>query len=79
MDLAPLYLAIDAKPFRPFVLSLTSGERFEVARPDNIFVLPSRHNVHNIQIYGTAGGEDVLIFPEALAALHFNGESTRLS
>jgi hypothetical protein len=79
MNLSPLFSAIDHKPFRPFVLSLMSGERIEVSHPDNIFVLPSRQQVNHIEVFKAGGREFALIFPEALSALHFNGEKTDLS
>lgn len=79
MNLNPLFSAIDQKPFRPFAISLTSGERFDVPHPDNIFVLPSRQTVHHIEIYKTGGSEFSIIYPEALAALHFNGEKAGLA
>lgn len=78
MKLASLFSAIDQKPFRPFAISLTSGERFEISHPDNIFVLPSRQNVHHIEIYKTGGEEFTIIYPEVLAALHFNGDKKEI-
>ena len=79
MNLNPLFSAIDQKPFRPFALSLTSGERIEVAHPDNIFVLPSRQTAHHIEVYKGGTAEFSIIYPEALSALHFNGERTGLA
>lgn len=79
MNLSPLFLAIDQKPFRPFAISLTSGERFEVPHPDNIFVLPSRQKVNHIEIYKPDSSEYAIIYPEVLAAVHFNGERAGLA
>ncbi len=80
MNLAPLFSAVDQKPFRPFAISLTSGERFEVTHPDNIFILPTRQQVHHIEIYKGGGSpEFTIIYPEVVAALHFNGERTGLA
>lgn len=79
MNLNPLFLAMDQKPFRPFAISLTSGERFEVPHPENIFILPSRQTVHHIEIYKTESSEFAILYPEALAAIHFNGDRTGLA
>ena len=77
--MTPLFLAIDQKPFRPFAISLTSGERFEIPHPENIFVLPSRQTVHHIMVYKTDSSEFAIIYPEVLAAVHFNGERMGLA
>ena len=78
MNLKPLFSAIDERPFRPFSVSLTSGEPIEVTHPENIFVLPSRHKVSHIEIFRDGGLEFSMIGPEAIAALHFNGETKKL-
>ena len=79
MNLNALFSAIDQRPFRPFALSLTSGERIEVPHPDNIFVLPSRQIVHHLEVYKAGTWEFSIIYPEAVAALHFNGERMGLA
>jgi hypothetical protein len=78
MNWQPLFSAIDQKPFHPFALSLTSGERIEVPHPENIHVLPSRQTVNHIEVYRTGTGEFTIIYPEAVAAIHFNGQKTPL-
>ena len=79
MNLHPLFSAIDQKPFTPFALSLTSGERIEVPHPDTIFVLPTRQAVNHIEVYKIGSGEFTIIYPEAIAAIHCNGDRTVLA
>ena len=79
MKLDRLYAVIDAKPFRPFFLSLTGGERIEVTHPDNIFVLPARHRVHHIEVYDSDTWKFAIIYPEAISALLFNGKEADTS
>jgi hypothetical protein len=61
-----LFAAIDAKPFRPFRIELVGGTQVDVAHPENIFVLPTRRNVHNIQVYQDTM---TLIWPEGMVRL----------
>ena len=79
MHLGSLYSAIDAQPFRPFHVALSSGDKVEVKHPDNIFVLPSRSSVHHIEIYNSSTWEFATIYPEALSALLFNGKEAGTS
>lgn len=72
MDLATLYTAIDERPFRPFVVQLTSGEKINVTHPDNIFVLPSRHKVRHIEVFGGNQWGLAMFGPEAMAAILFD-------
>lgn len=74
MRLTSLFGALDAKPFRPFLISLSTGDKIEVKHPDNVFVLPSRSNVHHIEIYHPGTWEFAMIYPEAIGALLFNGK-----
>lgn len=76
MDLNALFAAIDAKPFRPFTIALTSGDHVEVKHPDNIFALPSRLKVHNIQIYDSTTWQFAIVYPEAVAAILFTGSES---
>lgn len=71
MRLEDLYAAIDARPFQPFRIELISGAQVDVLHPENIFVLPSRSQVHNIQVYRDAPYHLSLIFPEGLVALRY--------
>ena len=64
-----LFAAIDAKPFRPFRIELVSGAQVEVVHPENIFVLPTRQNVHNIQVYQDEPYAMSLIWPEGMVRL----------
>lgn len=73
MNLNSLFGAIDAKPFHPFFIGLTSGEKISVAHPDNIYVLPTRSQVHHIEVYRPVTWEFVMIYPEALAGLFLDG------
>ena len=74
VNLSELFIAIDAKPFKPFVIEIVSGRRIPVTHPDNIFVLPNRNTVSNIQVYGPDGHAQALIWPEGLAGIFFNGD-----
>jgi hypothetical protein len=71
-----LFAAIDAKPFRPFKIELVSGTQVEVAHPENIFVLPTRHNVHNIQVYQDEPYAMSLIWPEGMVRLLYPAKET---
>ena len=75
MTLNDLFKAIDAKPFRPFHIGLVSGDRIPVTHPDDIFVLPNRIKVHNVQVYGPEGDALALIWPEGMVGLFFDGNA----
>ncbi len=77
MNLKPLFMAVDQKPFVPFEIGLNSGERIPVSHPDNIFFIPNRQIVDHVEVY-RPGSHAVLIWPIALASVHFNGDSERL-
>ncbi|MBI2933490.1 MAG: hypothetical protein HYY16_17750 [Planctomycetes bacterium] len=79
MNWEPLFSAIDSRPFRPFVLSLTGGEQIAVTHPDNLFVLPTRQKVNHIEVYETGTDKFTIIYPEALAALHMGGQRASLT
>lgn len=69
MHLAELYRAIDRKPFQPFFVQLTSGEKYHVSHSDNIFVLPNRHHVIDIEIFNTPPWGRAMFGPEAVEAI----------
>ena len=71
-----LYAAIDAKPFRPFRIELVSGGQVDVAHPENIFVLPTRQNVHNIQVYPDEPYAMSLIWPEGMVRLLYSAKES---
>jgi len=69
VKLEDLFAAIDARPFRPFRIELVSGTQVEVAHPENIYVLPTRQKVHNIQVYQDGTYANSLIWPEGMVGL----------
>jgi hypothetical protein len=73
VNLTALFNAVDAKPFRPFAIELVSGNRVEVAHPDNIFILPNRQTVHHIQVFGPGPTYTALIWPEGIVGLSYDG------
>ena len=77
MNLKPLFEVIDAKPFRPFEIGTTDGDRTLVSHPDNIFLIPNRQNVNHIVVYREEPAS-VMIWPEALAAIYLNGKTAKL-
>ncbi|MBI2898680.1 MAG: hypothetical protein HYY17_00700 [Planctomycetes bacterium] len=77
MNLTPLFTAIDQKPFRPFEIGLTSGERIPVTHLENLFLIPNRQAVGCV-IVCQSEAHPVLIWPEALATVRFNGDTERL-
>lgn len=72
MELSRLYAAIDDRPFRPFTIQLIGGREYRVSHPDNIFVLPSRQKVFNIEIYDTPPWGLAVFGPQALQAILFD-------
>lgn len=73
MELGPLFEAVDAKPFRPFVIDIISGRQINVSHPDNILILPNRPNVRMIQVFRTDPWEWALIWPEGISGLFMGG------
>jgi hypothetical protein len=71
-----LFAAIDARPFRPFVIDLVSGTQVLVSHPENIFVLPARQKVHNIQVYQEKTWKKSLIWPEGFVGIHYPDPAT---
>lgn len=73
MILNTLFEAIDQKPFRPFTIELLSGRRIQVAHPDNIFIMPSRQKVRNIEVYGPEDGPLAMFGPDGIVGIFFDG------
>ena len=71
MDCSNLYPMIDAKPFVPFTIELSSGRVIQVTHPENIAVLPTRNRVHHIEVYRTDPFDMAIIWPESLVALSY--------
>lgn len=73
MNLNTLFSAIDRKPFQPFTLELLSGRRIAIPHPDNIFILPNRQTVQNIEVYGPAATQLAMFGPEGIVGIFFDG------
>lgn len=73
MNLLTLFNAIDRTPFRPFTIELQNGRRVGVPHPDNIFILPSRQSLQNIEVYGTTSTQLAMFGPEGIVGIFFDG------
>lgn len=76
MNLTALFNAIDAQPFRQFVIEIVSGTRIEINHSDNIFILPNRHTVHHIEVFGPGPTYKALIWPEGIVGIFYDGNSS---
>lgn len=51
MNPQTLFELLDAHPFRPFEIDLTSGRRIRVDHPENVIIVPGRHKISHIEVY----------------------------
>ncbi len=77
MRLDPFFSALDARPFRPFVLELMNGRKLRVRHPENVFVIPNRQAVYQIVVCDPGGWMSALIWPDGINAILFNGKKAR--
>lgn len=73
MNLNTLFNAIDRKPFWAFTVELVSDRRIDIPHPDNIFILPNRQTVQNIEVYGPGPTQAAMFGPEGIAGVFFDG------
>lgn len=76
MNLTALFNAIDRTPFRPFSIKLLSGRRIAIPHPDNIFILPNRQSVQNIEVYGPDAAQLAMFGPDGIVGLFFDGNGS---